>query len=301
MMITLKQQMMKTGTRYALAGVILLCYTLLSSCSEGSVFAPDNGVYVGEPPQLYGARWVAQSLVYQGKDYSALGEGKQYTIDFMPASTYLGTNTTTEGSASGIADCNSFSASFSVNNQTQSLRLLNYNPTSNVCGSFATAFTQAIPQSIAYSFPRKDILRVDLLSTGYITFRRVLNPDAITPSPVNPVNFRTYNFPKSDTFNIRTITISGDTLRIDVHYRGCSPHTFSLAMDNTFSDADNTIPTYIEHNANGDTCTTERTESLFFSLAALRSEYARVSGRERGELKLLFSAGLENIRVIWSL
>lgn len=284
--------------------IVLACSYLLLSCSQSSVDAPYTTQYDGEPTQLYSATWYLEVLNYKGINFSPRvlsNSTKEYSITFH-TDTILCTPSVMQysGTISGKADCNTFTADFTANKQT-SLRIQNINVSNNTCDTVSQVFANAMPLAVEYTMVTQNLLKVSFLNGGYATFSRVLNPKSVALQSVVPTDFTTYNFPKSDMFDLQTITINNDTLRMDVRYGGgCTQHNFTLAIDNSFKNT-SAISTYIVHNANGDTCKALIHETLFFNLAPLRKEYERVTGRTSGELKLRFTAGSENVIISYVL
>jgi len=284
--------------------VAAICSCLLLSCSESTVDAPIGVQYDGEPTQLYGAIWYLEVLNYKGVNFSPRilsNSTKEYSVLFT-SDTILCTPSVTQfsGSVIGKADCNTFTANFTANKQN-SLRIQNINVSNNPCDTVSKIFANAMPFAVEYSMITQNLLKVSFLNGGYATFSRVLNPKAVALQNVVPTDFTTYTFPKSDMFDLQTITINNDTLRMDVRYGGgCEQHDFTLAIDNSFKNT-SAISTYIVHNANGDSCKAVIHKTLFFTLGSLRKEYERVTGKTSGELKLRFTAGSENVLISYTL
>ncbi|MDY0098787.1 MAG: hypothetical protein RBR81_06270 [Bacteroidales bacterium] len=76
---------------------------------------------------------------------------------------------------------------------------------------------------------------------------------------------------RSDPFDLRSMTIAGNTVTITVSYPGgCMKHTFEIIWNETLTDTRPSRTDFvIIHNANGDGCEAYITDTLIFEVADL--------------------------------
>ena len=77
---------------------------------------------------------------------------------------------------------------------------------------------------------------------------------------------------RKDSFRIDTASVDGDLLRLDVSYEGgCAEHAFTLYSSPHLTESiPPGAPTWLSHDAGGDTCTETAREELTFDLSPLK-------------------------------
>lgn len=93
----------------------------------------------------------------------------------------------------------------------------------------------------------------------------------------------------TDMYILNDAEISGDTLTLNVSYRGgCEIHEFNLLVNGSFVGADPVrLNTSLAHNANGDPCEEWLTTDCQFDLTPIKTVYQNVRQQQSG--RIIFS------------
>jgi len=95
---------------------------------------------------------------------------------------------------------------------------------------------------------------------------------------------------KSDSFDIESLSLQGDLLKLFVSYGGgCQPHTFDVWTDNSLSlDQPPVINLFISHNANGDPCEALIQRDLLIDLSPIKAAFLRANpGQASGVVSVM--------------
>ena len=92
---------------------------------------------------------------------------------------------------------------------------------------------------------------------------------------------------------LETASITDDTLSLDVSYGGgCETHTFQICWDGSFAESA-PVQVWLElwHDAAGDGCEAELSETLTFDLTPLKASWQAAYGAESGEITVHTGGG----------
>lgn len=105
----------------------------------------------------------------------------------------------------------------------------------------------------------------------------------LPPAPCPPVTITDVpaDSLRLDAFDLKAVSINGDTLFVDVTYGGgCQPHDYALFMSpSVFAES---LPVqanlYLRHNANGEACKALLQAKLCFDLRPVAEQYRKFYG-----------------------
>ena len=99
----------------------------------------------------------------------------------------------------------------------------------------------------------------------------------------NPINLKVDTSGKfsrkSDSFDIESLSLQGDLLKLVVSYGGgCETHSFVAWTDNSLSlDQPPVINLFISHNANGDLCEALLQQDLLIDLSPIKAAFLKAN------------------------
>ena len=105
----------------------------------------------------------------------------------------------------------------------------------------------------------------------------------------------------NDEYALNNVTITGDTLRLNVSYAGgCKTHQFTLVTSGAFLELTPVqLVISIDHNANGDPCQAYPTEDYHFDLNPIKTLYQEAYQQESGTIILLLEDAPPNTQLVY--
>lgn len=105
----------------------------------------------------------------------------------------------------------------------------------------------------------------------------------------------------NDEYALNNVTITGDTLRLNVSYAGgCKTHQFTLVTSGSFLESSPVqLVISIAHNANDDPCEAYPTEDYHFDLNPIKTLYQEAYQQESGTIILLLEDAAPNTQLVY--
>lgn len=105
----------------------------------------------------------------------------------------------------------------------------------------------------------------------------------------------------NDEYTLNNVTITGDTLKLNVSYTGgCKTHQFTLVTSGSFLESSPVqLVISIAHNANDDPCEAYPTEDYHFDLNPIKTLYQEAYQQESGTIILLLEDAPPNTQLVY--